>query len=93
MTVMLKPFFPFLSEQYKVEGIACSQMSDAKVAKTCNLDDVAKISYSGKVFWDLSIISPFSEVSVMIAQRTDLSLLSESHLLPAIKSGQRVVIL
>lgn len=43
-------------------------MSDAKV--THNLNDLAKISNSGKVFWDLSMISAFSKVSVMVAQRT-----------------------
>lgn len=45
-------------------------MSDAKATETCNLDELAKISDFVKVFWDLSMISAFSKVSVIVAQRT-----------------------
>lgn len=30
--------------------LACPQVSDAKVTETCDLDDLAKMSNSGKVF-------------------------------------------
>lgn len=46
-------------------------MSDAKATETCNLDDLAKISNSGKVFWDLSVTSAFAKGFGIVAQTTE----------------------
>lgn len=48
-------------------------MSDAKVTETGNLDGLAKMSKSEKLFWNLSAfgISAFAKVFVIVAQRTE----------------------